>query len=246
MRRLGPLDAHARFMQHLFRRSRMVAPGCWCRGGWRFLRVWRPVRRYACGQGLNLAKEADFKAQAARAQGVLDWYRNYVTLLRNLRGGATPTVVEAFCGGGGKSEGVRRAGGASHGIDKRPQPDFLRRFGEGCFSLADATSPLILKERVKGVRAVGVNASPPCKFVSTARQRGEPQDPDLMDVTRDALRSTGKPYAIECVMGAAAGMAEDSTVLKGSMFGLRVDRARLFETSFPLHVDHTLRSGVMS
>ena len=102
LRRMGPLDAHARFLQHMFRRSRSVSPGCWRRGGWAHLRVWRPVRRYACGQGLNLAQEEDFKQQRDRARRVLDWYRNYVELLRNLRGGLTPTVVEAFCGGGGR------------------------------------------------------------------------------------------------------------------------------------------------
>lgn len=242
-RRLGEVDAHARFLQHLFRRSNLVRPGCWRAGGLARMCVFRPVRIHACGQGLNLAQEMDFQAQADRAGAVLDWYRNYVELLRLLRGGATPTVVDGCCGGGGKCEGVRRAGGASHGVDSRPQEDFARRFGSNHFTLGDATSPLLLKSIVKAVRAVGVSASPPCKARSTARVRGEPKDPDLMQPVRDALLSTGLLYAIECVLGAGSGMSSDSTTLSGAMFGLRVDRPRLFETNFPIHLDEALVRG---
>ena len=243
LRRMGDIASHVRFMQHIFRRYTAIWPGCWKKGGLREKCVWRPVRAYACGQGLNLADGSAFEAQADRAGLVLAWYRNYVELLRLLRGGATPTVVDSCCGGGGKCEGVRRAGGASHGIDARHQDDFVRRFGKGCFTLGDATSPLLLKSVVKDVRAFGVSASPPCKARSTARVRGEPQDPDLMRPVRDALQSTGLPYAIECVLGAGPDMAEDSTTLCGAMFGLRVDRPRLFETSFPMHLDGALKDG---
>ena len=219
-RRLGPLHAHASFLQHMFRRACLVRPGCWRRGGFVGLCLWRPVNHYECGQGLNLASEAEFKSQAAQASKVLAWYRNYVELLRILQGGRTPTVVEGCCGGGGKTEGVRRAGGASHGIDIRPQPDFQRRFGTRCFTQGDATSPLLLKSLIKATGAFGVSASPPCKARSTARQRGEPQDPDLMDATRDALMSTGLLYGIECVVGAGPGMAPDSTRLNGATLKL--------------------------
>jgi hypothetical protein len=243
-RRLGPVHAHASFLQHLFRRAKLVRPGCWLRrGGLAGLFIWRPVNHYACNQGLNLASSAEFEAQAKRASEVLAWYRNYVELLRILQGGLTPTVVDGCCGGGGKAEGIRRAGGAVHGIDIRPQPDFVRRFGEKCFTLGDATNPLGLKAKVKATRAFGVGSSPPCKSESTARQRGAPQDPDIMDVTRDALVSTGLLYDIECVLGAGPGMAADSTMLRGAMFGLRVDRARLFETNFPVHIDEALKAG---
>ena len=70
----------------------------------------------------------------------LDWYRQYVQLLRRLQSGVTPTVVDAFCGGGGSSDGVRRAGGASLGLDAAEQPDFERRFGSTSFVEGDATS----------------------------------------------------------------------------------------------------------
>jgi hypothetical protein len=57
-RRLGPLHAHASFLQHMFRRACLVRPGCWRRGGFVGLRLWRPVNHYECGQGLNLASRS--------------------------------------------------------------------------------------------------------------------------------------------------------------------------------------------
>ena len=76
-----------------------------------------------------MAGEREFEAQAALSSEMLDWYALYVTLLRRLQSGRTPFVLQNFCGGGGSSEGCRRAGGASHGIDLYAQPDYVRRFG---------------------------------------------------------------------------------------------------------------------
>ncbi len=99
-----------------------------------------------------------------------------------------------------------------------------------------------MKRLTRTLRAVGVGASPPCKARSTARMRGVPQDPDLIDETRAMLRASGLPWAMENVTGARSSML-DATVLRGSFFGLAVDRPRLFETSFPLHVDRVLLEG---
>merc|ERR1712091_466954 len=96
--------------------------------------VLRLTRSHRCGGGANLASEDEFAAQRARAERVLDWYRQYVQLLRRLQSGVTPTVVDDFCGGGGSSDGVRRAGGASFGIDAEAQSDFVRRFGVSSFT----------------------------------------------------------------------------------------------------------------
>ena len=65
---------------------------------------------------------------------MLDWYSIYVALLRRLNSGRTPVSLQNFCGGGGSSEGCRRAGGASHGIDLYDQPDYVRRFGADVFT----------------------------------------------------------------------------------------------------------------
>ena len=184
-RTAGSLVSHARYLQYVFRRLRAARSGCWSRGGMRGLwPVFRPPTRWACRGGSNLASDADRACQVGASAEVLEWYTTYVDILRRLRKGETPTSVECFCGGGGKSEGVRRARGASHGVDIRPQPDYERRFGEGSCSRGDATSGVLLKRLTRKLRAVGVGASPPCKARSTARMRGVPQDPDLIDETR--------------------------------------------------------------
>ena len=46
---------------------------------------------------------------------------------------------------------------------------------------------------------------------------------------------------MENVLGARKHMAAGATELYGALFGLRVDRARLIETSFEMHVDEELR-----
>jgi hypothetical protein len=121
----------------------------------------RRGRSYRCGGGKNLASDEQFEEQRERAERVLDWYRQYVQLLRRLQSGVTPTVVDVFCGGGGSSEGVRRAGGASHGIDVEAQPDFVRRFGSTSFSIGDGTSWADVGGVGRRVRAFGAGASPP-------------------------------------------------------------------------------------
>jgi DNA (cytosine-5)-methyltransferase 1 len=65
--------------------------------------------------------------------------------------------------------------------------------------------------------------------------------PLMLNDVRLALRATGKPYIIENVEGAPL---IDATLLCGTMFGLKVFRHRLFETSFfmlaPPHAKHSL------
>ena len=72
---------------------------------------------------------------------MLDWYGNYVRLHRSWHRGITPTALVTFCGEGGVSEGVRRAGGASHGQDIRRRERYERRFGGETFSQGDSRSP---------------------------------------------------------------------------------------------------------
>ena len=70
----------------------------------------RLTRAYRCGGGANLAPDDEIEVQRARGEAVLDWYAQYPRLLRRLMSGQTPSVVDDFCGGGGASDGVRRAG----------------------------------------------------------------------------------------------------------------------------------------
>ena len=92
--------------------------------------VWRPVCRTQCTDGI--ATEEDFAAQRRRSDRVLAWYRQYGELLRKLLG-RTPEVVDLFCGQGGSSEGIRRAGLAPFGVDSTAQPQYERRFGADRF-----------------------------------------------------------------------------------------------------------------
>ena len=242
-RRLGPLEAHARFLQYIYRRSVARRPGCWRRGGmtglWPFL---RPRPAYACDGGLNLASDREFGEVASVGREAQSWYDQYVDMLRRLRAGRVPTSLELFGGEGGKSAGVQESRGASHGVDSRPQPRYVARFGKGNFSQGDATSAVFVRRLARKVRAECVGASPPCKVHSTARMRGEASEPDLLASTRVMLQELGLPWVMENVLGARKAM-RDPILLRGSMFGLHVDRPRLFESSFGLHVDEALLEG---
>lgn len=54
---------------------------------------------------------------------------------------------------------------------------------------------------------------------------------NLIPETRELLRAAGVPYVIENVVGAPL---ENPALLCGSMFGLDVQRHRIFEVSFPV------------
>ena len=60
--------------------------------------------------------------------------------------------------------------------------------------------------------------------------------------TRAAYEEQGCLYAIENVTGAREEM-ENARVVHGTYLGLHVDRPRLMETNFELHVDQALRAG---
>ena len=86
-------------------------------------------RRFKCGRGRNLAGKGEFEQQKQLAQEMLDWYAQYVVLLRRLLSGNTPRVLHAFAGAGAAAEGSRRAGMSCYGMDLHEQPDFRARFG---------------------------------------------------------------------------------------------------------------------
>ena len=155
--------------------------------------------------------------------------------------GTAPAVVDDFCGGGGASEGVRRGGGVAYGIDAEVQAEFVRRFGAESFTQGDGVSWSVVAKVLRRARAVGGMASPPCKFYSTARVRGEARAPPLIEQTRDMLSALFDFWVIENVLGARLHLAPHAVELRGAWFGLRVDRPRLFEANFPIHVDEWLR-----
>ena len=174
------LGAHARFLQHWFRRTRALAaarvgrtptaPPAWSRGGMRgLLPIYRPVHRPRCTDGI--ASEADFAEQRRRARRVLMWYRQYAELLRKLQG-RQPELVDLFCGEGGVSEGIRRAGLSPNGVDAKDMPKYRERFGVDRLVVADAYLPDTMRSAVQRSGAVGIGASPPCQPYSTVLADG--------------------------------------------------------------------------
>lgn len=136
-----------------------------------------------------------------------------------------PRLLDLFCGAGGAGMGYHRAGFDVTGVDLADHSadypfDFIQ---------ADAlTFPL------KGFDAI--HASPPCQAHTNMsnRYRGQggkaDSHPDLIAPIRARLETSGAPWVIENVPGAAASMRDPFT-LTGGMFGLRVHRPRLFESS---------------
>lgn len=130
-------------------------------------------------------------------------------------------VLDLFCGAGGASMGLARAGFEVTGVDLEPQPEYPFRFVQ-----ADA-----LTYDLSGYDLVW--ASPKCQRWSQAtRQSGRQDDhPDQIAPIRERLVANGAPYIIENVLGAPL---KDPVMLCGAMFGLAVIRHRLFECSFPI------------
>jgi DNA (cytosine-5)-methyltransferase 1 len=134
-----------------------------------------------------------------------------------------PLALDLFCGAGGASMGLHRAGFDVVGIDLRPQPHYPFRFIRG-----DAIRAPVDLERFHFIWA-----SPPCQAYSVAahneRVKGKVY-PDLVVPIRAMLVAAGVPYAIENVPGAPLRCP---IKLRGTMFPpLKVIRERWFETSW--------------
>jgi len=140
-------------------------------------------------------------------------------------------ILDLFCGAGGAAMGYHRAGFTVVGVDINPMPRYPFEFIQ-----ADAMSfPL------DGFAAI--HASPPCQrysAMSTCRPGLSDEYPDYIGLTRARLQASGVPWVIENVPGSPL---RSPVTLCGFMFGLRLYRHRLFETSFQLpaiaHPEHT-------
>lgn len=140
-------------------------------------------------------------------------------------------ALDLFCCEGGASMGLHLAGFDVVGVDIEPQPRYPFTFHQ-----ADAmTFPL------EGFDFIW--ASPPCQAYSHLTPNNSKDNyPKLIPQLRERLIKSGIPYCIENVAGAKNELI-DPTMLCGSMFGLRTQRHRFFETSFslaaPARCDHS-------
>lgn len=129
--------------------------------------------------------------------------------------------LDLFCGSGGASMGLHRAGFDVTGVDINPQPHYPFKFIQG-----DA-----LAQDLTGFDFVW--ASPPCQAFTAMQhiRKNADKHPDLIAPMRDKLTAWGGAWVIENVKGAPL---RGAVMLCGTMFGLRIVKHRYFETSFPL------------
>lgn len=142
-------------------------------------------------------------------------------------------ALDLFCGAGGASMGIYLAGYEVTGVDISHQPNYPFNFIK-----ADAVEYLeeLLESRIIDYDFIW--ASPPCQAYTWSAKKhvnAGKEYPDLVDIIRELLIKTGKPYIIENVPGAPLN---NPVVLCGTMFpDLKVFRHRLFESNFPLVVE---------
>lgn len=132
-----------------------------------------------------------------------------------------PRALDLFCCAGGASDGLTRAGFDVDGVDREAQPEYPYPL-----SLGDALDAVL-----DGYDFIW--ASPPCQKHTAYRRRPNHVAPAACFIaqTRAKLQAWGGYWVIENVPGAPL---ENPITLCGSMFGLDVQRHRVFETSFPV------------
>lgn len=153
-------------------------------------------------------------------------------------------ALDLFCGAGGATNGLQRAGFEVVGVDICPQPSYCGDY----FIQADA----ITWGTYEWFRQFDlVWASPPCQAHTTLNVMwNAKQHEDLIPATRHRLIEMRVPFVMENVPGSTLG--NEMFFLCGSMFGLGVDvydgfrqlrRHRWFEATFKPLVPSCHHSG---
>lgn len=154
-------------------------------------------------------------------------------------------ALDAFCNIGGAGMGLYLAGFEVVGVDILPQPNYPFEFRRG--------------DAVEFIRRYGsafhlISGGPPCQYdcmlTAGTNKAKRDQYPDLLEPTRNAMLSTGRPYIIEQPPGRASKRMQIDVTLCGEMFGLGVLRHRNFElggwaTDKPTHIPHRGRVAGM-
>ncbi len=139
-------------------------------------------------------------------------------------------MLDLFAGSGGSAQGYAQAGFEVVGVDLAPMPRYPYEF-----HVADAlTFPLA------GFDCY--HASPVCQGYTELNSTGKEHHAKLIPAIRERLQATGKPFIIENVDGARSELP-GSITLCGSMFGLGVQRHRLFESNVLLFAPGHCRHG---
>lgn len=133
-------------------------------------------------------------------------------------------ALDAFCSAGGTGEGLHLAGYEVTGIDVLDMAGTYRhKFIQG-----DAID--YIYER--GAEYDLIVAGPPCQhdaMLTAGTNAGKFTYPDLLEPTRKALLSTGRPFVIEQPPGKATKRMRVDLKLCGLMFDLPTLRDRNFE-----------------
>jgi len=139
----------------------------------------------------------------------------------------TLRALDLFCGAGGATRGLQRAGFHVTGVDIVRSP----RYCGDAFIQADA-----LDADLDGYDFIW--ASPVCKrYCLFARNLGTfDRHPDQVGAVRELLSASDAHWVIENVPGAPL---RADLILCGTMFGLKLLRHRLFECSFPVFAPAT-------
>jgi len=119
--------------------------------------------------------------------------------------------------------GYHRAGFDVIGVDLEPQPLYPFEFMQADVLGWDGCDDYLCEFDA-------IHASPPCQSYSTMTNRHGSDELELIDLVRDMLENTGRPYVIENVTGARPHM-RSPLLLHGGHFGMRVYRPRLFESN---------------
>jgi DNA (cytosine-5)-methyltransferase 1 len=138
-----------------------------------------------------------------------------------------PRLLDLFCCAGGAGMGYHRAGFEVVGVDIKPQPHYPFEFHQ-----SDALEFLDSYGHEFDV----LHASPPCQSFTLmlAAERSDSgrveRHPDFLTPIRARFAKYSVPWVIENVVGAKNHMVATLT-LHGGMFGLGVNRPRLFESN---------------
>lgn len=124
-----------------------------------------------------------------------------------------PRALDLFCGAGGATKGLQRAGFHVTGVDIKPQPCYC---GDA-FIQRDALTVRPFSEMAE---FDFIWASPPCQAHTTLKSMWNAREhTDLIPQTRELLKDSGVMWVMENVPGSTLG---DCFFLCGSMFGLGV------------------------